>query len=48
VEDRIYFHKRGQFQAVGIRANNLNYRPGSKILPVELFLGAGSFNISKI
>jgi hypothetical protein len=44
----MYFYKRGQFQAVGIRANNLDYRPGSKIFPVELFLEAGSFDIFRI
>jgi hypothetical protein len=44
----MYFYKRGQFQAIGIRANNLGYRPGLKILSIELFLEAGGFNISKI
>jgi hypothetical protein len=44
----MYFYKWGQFQAVGIRANNLDYRLKSKILSIELFLEAGSFDISKI
>jgi hypothetical protein len=33
----MYFYKQGQFQAVGIQVNNLDYRPGFKILLVELF-----------
>jgi hypothetical protein len=48
VEDRMYFHKRGQFQAISIRANNLDYRPKPKILPIELFLEAGGFDIFRI
>jgi hypothetical protein len=48
VKDRMYFHKRGQFQAVGIRANNLGYWPKPKIFSIELFLGAGGFNIFRI
>jgi hypothetical protein len=48
MENRMYFHKRGQFQAVGIRANNLGYQLKLKILLIELFEGAGGFDISKI
>jgi hypothetical protein len=44
----MYFYKRGQFQAVGIRANNLGYRPRFKILLIELFLKAGNFDIFRI
>jgi hypothetical protein len=48
VENKMYFYKREQFQAVNIRANNLGYRPKFKIFPVELFLEAGGFNIFRI
>jgi hypothetical protein len=45
VEDRMYLYRRGQFQVVGIRADNLDYQPKSKIFSIELFLGAGNFDI---
>jgi hypothetical protein len=45
VKDRMYLYKRRQFQAVGIWANNLDYRPKSKILLIEVFLRAGNFDI---
>jgi hypothetical protein len=38
MESRMYFYKQEHFQAISIRVNNFNYRPGFKILLIELFV----------